>query len=111
MSIAQLPNCLTPEAVRSLKPEKKLELLALLKKREQIVNHNRIDTFYPEAGPLRRELYPRHLEFFAAGAMHRERMFLAANRVGKTEGVGAYETTLHLTGRYPAWWQGRRFDK
>lgn len=34
---------------------------------------------------------------------------LAANRVGKTEGVGAYETTLHLTGRYPEWWEGRRF--
>lgn len=37
-------------------------------------------------------------------------MFLAANRIGKTEGVGAYETTLHLTGDYPQWWQGRRFS-
>lgn len=36
---------------------------------------------------------------------------LAANRVGKTEGVGAYETTLHLTGRYPHWWTGRRFKR
>lgn len=36
---------------------------------------------------------------------------LAANRVGKTEGVGGYETTLHLTGRYPHWWDGRRFDR
>lgn len=35
---------------------------------------------------------------------------LAANRVGKTEGVGGYEMTLHLTGKYPPWWQGRRFD-
>ncbi len=34
---------------------------------------------------------------------------MAANRVGKTEGVGAYETTLHLTGEYPKWWNGRRF--
>lgn len=34
---------------------------------------------------------------------------MAANRVGKTEGVGGYETTLHLTGEYPAWWPGRRF--
>lgn len=34
---------------------------------------------------------------------------MAANRVGKTEGVGAYETTLHLTGMYPKWWDGRRF--
>jgi phage terminase large subunit-like protein len=27
-----------------------------------------------------------------------------------TEGVGAYEMTCHLTGRYPSWWAGRRFD-
>lgn len=36
---------------------------------------------------------------------------MAANRVGKTEGVGGYESTLHLTGEYPAWWEGRRFDR
>lgn len=30
--------------------------------------------------------------------------------MGKTEGVGAYETTLHLTGRYPDWWEGKRFQ-
>ena len=34
---------------------------------------------------------------------------MAANRVGKTEGAGGYETTCHLTGRYPRWWPGRRF--
>jgi len=60
-------------------------------------------------GALRRELYPKHLEFFAAGKVHRERCFLAANRIGKTEGVGAYETALHLTGQYPEWWIGKRF--
>jgi len=67
-------------------------------------------SYYPNDGPLRRELYPKHLEFFRKGREHRERCFLAANRVGKTEGVGAFETTLHLTGRYPDWWEGRRFE-
>jgi phage terminase large subunit-like protein len=71
----------------------------------------KINRYYPEAGELRRELYPRHLSFFAAGAKHRERLMLAANRVGKTEGVGAYEVTLHLTGNYPEWWHGRRFQR
>lgn len=28
-----------------------------------------------------------------------------------TEGMGGYETVLHLTGRYPDWWNGKRFDK
>ncbi len=35
---------------------------------------------------------------------------MAANRIGKTEGVGGYEMTLHLTGQYPPWWEGRRFN-
>jgi phage terminase large subunit-like protein len=31
------------------------------------------------------------------------------HNTGKTEGVGGYELTLHLIGRYPPWWQGRKF--
>jgi phage terminase large subunit-like protein len=30
--------------------------------------------------------------------------------VGKTEGAGGYETVCHLTGIYPSWWEGRRFN-
>lgn len=55
-----------------------------------------------------REKYGKHLEFFRVGAEYRERCFMAANRVGKTVS-GGYEMTCHLTGDYPAWWQGRRF--
>lgn len=68
-------------------------------------------TYYPDEGPLRRALYRKHLEFFAAGKIHDERAAMAANRVGKTEGIGAYEVTLHLTGLYPDWWNGRRWDR
>lgn len=68
-------------------------------------------TYYPDTGPLRRELYAKHLAFFAAGKQHRERAVMAGNRVGKTEGIGGYEVTLHLTGLYPDWWPGYRFDK
>ena len=53
--------------------------------------------------------YPRHLEFFRAGAQYRERCFMAANRCGKSV-AGAFETACHLTGEYPAWWEGRRFS-
>ncbi len=84
-------------------------MLELLEKRDRRRSQRRIEDFYPDDGPLRRDLYPKHLEFFVAGAQHRERLMLAANRVGKTEGVGGYETALHLTGNYPHWWQGRRF--
>jgi len=71
---------------------------------------NQIRTYFPDTGPLRRELYPKHLEFFAAGKDYMERCFLAGNRTGKSD-AGAYETTLHLTGDYPKWWAGRRFDR
>jgi phage terminase large subunit-like protein len=67
-------------------------------------------SFYPDEGPLRRELYKKHLLFFKLGDTKSTRCFMAANRVGKTEGGGGYEVTLHLTGRYPAWWEGARFD-
>ena len=64
---------------------------------------------FPDEGPLRRELYPSLLEFFKAGAKYRELLALFGNQVGKTTGAG-FEVSCHLTGRYPHWWEGRRFD-
>ena len=72
---------------------------------------NRIDWYYPDEGPLRRELYPKSLEFFAAGLTKTERCGMAANRVGKTEGIGGYELACHLTGVYPKWWPGRVYRR
>lgn len=48
-------------------------------------------------------------KFFATGKSER-RGILAANRIGKTVST-CYETAMHLTGRYPDWWAGKRFDK
>lgn len=83
----------------------------LLAEAEQQLAYGRIEDYYPAVGPLRRELYPKHLAFFRASAGERIRMFMAANRVGKTEGVGLYEAVLHMTGRYPEWWEGKRFER
>lgn len=87
------------------------ELVETLEEIDSRGKRRKIDTYYPATGPLRRELYVKHLEFFRAGARYRERCMIAANRIGKSEGVGAYEASLHLTGQYPDWWEGRRFDK
>ena len=54
-----------------------------------------------------RVLYRKHLAWF--NASDRERLMIAANRIGKTQ-AGAYETTAHLTGIYPSWWKGRKFE-
>jgi phage terminase large subunit-like protein len=51
----------------------------------------------------------KQIEFHAAGATARERLFLAGNQLGKTT-AGAFELAYHLTGRYPPWWEGRRFE-
>lgn len=89
----------------------KIELLQLLEEKQRRASRRKIYAYYPDKGPLRRELYPKHLSFFEAGVKYRQRLMLAANRVGKTEGVGLYELVWHLTGDYPEWWTGRRFDR
>jgi phage terminase large subunit-like protein len=69
---------------------------------------SRFRQFFPDDGPFARSKYAKQLEFFAVGAQYKERLLMAANRVGKSE-AGAYEVTCHLTGLYPPWWEGRRF--
>ena len=54
--------------------------------------------------------YAKQEEFHNAGASHRERLLMAGNQLGKTY-CGAMEVAIHLTGQYPDWWQGRRWDK
>jgi hypothetical protein len=97
--------------LKSLGIREKQELVGLLEEAERRKRQHLIETMYPETGPLRRELYARHMQFFRLGAQPgiNERGFMAANRVGKTWGAGGYELTLHLTGDYPDWWEGRRF--
>ncbi len=52
--------------------------------------------------------YTKQKEFHAC--QKRERLFMAGNQLGKTF-AGAAEAAMHLTGRYPDWWQGWRFDR
>ncbi|MBD9494738.1 MULTISPECIES: terminase large subunit [unclassified Ensifer] len=54
--------------------------------------------------------YAKQTEFHEAGATFRERLFMAGNQLGKTL-AGAAEAAMHLTGDYPSWWAGRRFDR
>jgi len=64
-------------------------------------NTNRLQHYRP---------YAKQREFHAVGASHRERLFMAGNQLGKTV-AGAAEAAMHLTGRYPDWWQGHRFAR
>jgi phage terminase large subunit-like protein len=62
-----------------------------------------------EAAMRRFKPYDKQRAFFDAGTSKRERLFMAGNQLGKSE-AGAFEVACHLTGQYPEWWEGRRFD-
>lgn len=123
-----LPEGIDPQRILALPLAKKKRVLELLRRQRDLQAQRLFYALYPEQdsvwpGPsllgglvatgqilYSRDKYPRHMEFFRAGATHRERCAMCANRVGKTFGMGGYEMTCHLTGLYPDWWEGRRFD-
>ncbi|SDP08818.1 hypothetical protein SAMN05443582_103368 [Phyllobacterium sp. OV277] len=54
--------------------------------------------------------YKKQRDFHKAGLTHSERLFMAGNQLGKTVAGGA-EWAIHLTGRYPDWWEGATFER
>ena len=86
------------------------EYLRLLEEDDRHASHTRLFRLYPDAGPLRRDLYAKHMVHFAAGEEFNERALIGGNRSGKTL-CCSYETTCHLIGWYPPWWTGFRFAR
>jgi len=81
-----------------------LVLLAIQKRLRELQRRertNRLRAYKP---------YAKQREFHRVGATHRERLFMAGNQLGKTV-AGAAEVSFHLTGRYPDWWEGKRWDR
>lgn len=72
--------------------------------------YNKVENMFPDTGPLRRELYVKHMEFLRATKDNREVAFIAGNRTGKSETM-VFADTAFLTGRYESWWPGRVFNK
>jgi phage terminase large subunit-like protein len=100
-----------------LTEDEEAELLALLEQEEIHKSRTKLCQMYPDTGPLRRELYAKHLQHMAAGAqrnefgdLYNERALTGGNRSGKTV-CCSYEHTCHLIGWYPKWWEGFRFNR
>ena len=98
------------EEVRRMDRVERERLVVALREAELRQSKDRFYRMYPDEGPLRRELYRHHLEIFRATRDYDEVLAQAGNRSGKTE-LGAYMTAVMLTGLYPDWWEGRRFDR
>ena len=79
----------------------KVMLAMLLEERARRKSAVSLDNYKP---------YEKQARFHAMGATHRERMLNAGNQNGKTFSA-AREVAYHLTGRYPDWWKGKRFNR
>jgi phage terminase large subunit-like protein len=73
----------------------------LLKELEAGAAHDKWAFFSP---------YPKQKDFFDASSFCREILLIAGNQLGKSE-AGAFMVACHLTGDYPEWWTGRRYDR
>lgn len=72
--------------------------LAAINAAIEIQKANKINQYYPETGPLRRELYPKHCAVFEAGKDYRTRAVIAGNRSGKALKNGSLVATPN------GWW-------
>ena len=86
-----------------LSESERRELLELLEAKDRLLKENKLPTYKP---------YKKQRDFHNAGALAgiRERLLMAGNQLGKTYSA-AYETAMHLTGIYPADWDGAMFDE
>lgn len=85
------------------------ELILIQSELRNRSRRNIISTYFTETGITALDKYPKHKLFFESGKDYKLRLFMAANRVGKTL-AASYELTCHLTGNYPKFWRGKRFD-
>ena len=77
------------------------ELERLLEERQERERFNRIDFISP---------YPWQKKLLASSKDHAQTLLMAANRVGKSW-IGAANMSYHLTGLYPDWWEGHRWEE
>ena len=85
----------------SLPSDPNIRKLLLLRALTQVRAQNKLNSYRP---------HPKQLEAHALGKTNRAVGVFGGNRTGKSV-LSAAETTYHLTGEYPDWWCGRRFER
>ena len=94
----------------NLNEQQLAELNQVLEELASRRKYRKLDFAFPDTGDYPRWKYPHAMKFFEAGKEYKQRLMIAANRIGKTYAC-AYEMALHLTGLYPEWWKGKRFNQ
>lgn len=64
---------------------------------------------FPDSGTYSRDNYPLHMDFIKSTDEFSIVYMKGANRTGKTFLI-AYMVAVFMTGLYPHWWMGRKFD-
>lgn len=114
----RVAEALSTGNLNSLSQPELLKLLKILSDKVYWIEHTKLVTWFrdPEDHEsfgdlaLGRSHYPKQMRHFKYGSVYDERALFGGNRTGKTH-CGAFEDTLHLTGLYPEWWEGRRFSR
>ena len=92
---------LSPEQLSQIPKDQQVRLLELLKEQKERVKFNKKDHF---------DLYEWQKGLANATDEANQVLAMCANQIGKSTS-GAYITACHLTGIYPDWWEGKKFDK
>ncbi len=90
----------------------KQELLDAIEAADALLNkykYNKAQTYFTDEGPNARSNYPKQMDLMRAGKKHRLRAFIGGNGSGKSLWL-ALESYFHLSGKYPKWWEGQKFD-
>lgn len=85
-------------------------LIETIQKTKKAEKYGGLSKWFVPGTPVGIDKLHKHREFLFAGLKYHERYFSAANRIGKTI-ASCYEVSLHMTGLYPDWWKGRRFNR
>jgi phage terminase large subunit-like protein len=85
-----------------------MKMLETIAAKVRHMSQHRILTYFDT--PEVRASYPKQMQWFKLGKIHQECALFGGNRSGKTV-AGTFADTLHLTGQYPDWWEGYRFDR
>lgn len=91
----------------------KKELIDLYQLVEAIDNkyrYRQFDLYFPDTGEYSRDKYKKHMEVIKRYESADTVGFVGGNGTGKSL-LGTYMTYVHLSGKYPAWWPGHKYNR